>query len=119
MPPSNNVPVAISSGESFGDKKMTRQALYSYMIYHVSREDDDTVKVFRAASRAISEGFEDWKENCFIVGIMASGGIAPHPAPMGAGPGPVRGAKGKNGKLKGAYFDSELMNKRMVAYLDT
>jgi len=46
---------------------------------------------------------------------MASGGIAPHPA-MGTGPGPVRGAKGKNGKLKGAYFDGAMMKKKMIEY---
>jgi len=115
MPPSNNVPVTLASGDSFGDRLMTEDELYSYILYRAPKSDDNALIVFRAAAKAISECFDDWKRDCFIVGIMASGGIAPNPT-MGCGPGPVRGAKGKNGKLKGAYFNSSKMMKRMIKY---
>ncbi len=116
MTPSNNVPVTLASGESFGDRLMTEDGLYSYVLYRVPKSDDNVLIVFRAAAKAISECFDDWKKDCFIVGIMASGGIAPNPA-MGFGPGPVRGAKGKNGRLKGAYFDRLKMKQRMIKYI--
>jgi len=115
MTPSNNVPVVLSSGESFGDKMMTVNSLYGYMLYRAPKDDASALRVLRSSAEALSECFDDWKSNCFIVGIMASGGIAPHPA-MGTGPGPVRGAKGKNGKLKGAYFDGAMMKKKMIEY---
>ena len=117
LPPCNNVPVIISTGASRGDEMMTEQSLYSYMLYHAPGEDKSLNAVFKAASKAIADGFKKWKNSCSIVDILATGGIAPAPAPMGTGPGPVRGAKGNNGKLIGAYFDSTAMYESMVESL--
>lgn len=116
LPPCNNVPVTVASGRSLGDREMTKKALYSYMLYHASRKEKDILIVFHSVSKAAADCFIKWKDSCSIVGILASGGIAPQPAPMGAGPGPVRGAKGQNGKLIGSYFDSDLMYAKMVEY---
>ncbi|MFH1395232.1 MAG: hypothetical protein ABIH09_03660 [Candidatus Omnitrophota bacterium] len=118
MPPCNNVPVALESGKSLGDKNMTKNALYTYMLYRVPKNEQYACEFVKSSARAISECFQEWKESCFITGILASGGIAPQPAPMGAGPGPVRGAKGKNGKLTGSYFNVSLMRERMLGYFD-
>jgi hypothetical protein len=84
------------------------------MLYRAPRDKNDILEVFHASAKAISETFAKWKNSCSIVGILASGGIAPHPAPMGTGPGPVRGAKGNSGKLIGSYFDGNFMYSRMV-----
>jgi hypothetical protein len=114
LPPCNNVPVTVVSGSSSGDKAMTEEDLYSYMLYRAPRNEEDILVVFRAAAEAMSECFSEWKRSCSIVGILATGGMAPRPAPMGPGPGPVRGAKGKGGKLVGAYFDGDLMYSKMM-----
>jgi hypothetical protein len=114
LPPCKNIPVTVGSGRSTGDKAMTEKALYNYMLYRAPRDENDILEVFHASAKAISETFAKWKNSCSIVGILASGGIAPHPAPMGTGPGPVRGAKGNSGKLIGSYFDGNFMYSRMV-----
>lgn len=116
LTPCENVPVAVSSGKSSGDKTMTGHALYNYMLYRSPGNGEDVLTVFRGTARAISECFSKWKNRCSIVGIIASGGMAPAPAPMGSGPGPVRNAKGQNGKLMGPYFDGALMRSIMVEY---
>lgn len=116
LPPCNNIPVTLSSGQSAGDRAMTEQALYNYMLYHAPVNDKDILIVFRGTARAVAECFERWKSSCSIIGILASGGIAPQPSPMGTGPGPVRGAKGYSGKLVGSYFDSTLMRSKMMEY---
>ncbi len=116
LPPCNNVPVTIGTGHSSGDEAMTENALYSYMIYRTPRQEEDVLIVFRGTAKAIAECFNKWKNSCFIVGIMASGGIASHPAPMGTGPGPVKAAKGKNGRLAGPYLGGEKMCARMIEY---
>jgi hypothetical protein len=96
---------------------MREDVLYNYMLYRTPLQEKDVLVVLRASAKAISECFSDWKNSCSIVGIEASGGIAPQPAPMGPGPGMVRGAKGHNGKLAGAYFNGDMMYERMVSYL--
>jgi hypothetical protein len=116
LPPCDNVPVKVASGSSSGETEMAEAALYNYMLFRAPRYEDDMLEVFHASARAISECFEKWENSCSIIGIVASGGIAPQPAPMGTGPGPVRGAKGNNGKLVGPYFDGKLMKDIMVAY---
>ncbi|MFH1552879.1 MAG: hypothetical protein ABID83_04495 [Candidatus Omnitrophota bacterium] len=116
LPPCNNVPVIIGSGRSSGDNQMTESALYNYMLYHTPRDAEDILIVFRASAEAISGCFVKWKNSCSIIGILATGGIAPRPVPMGSGPGPVRGAKGHEGKLVGAYFDDSLMRGKMMEY---
>lgn len=116
LPPCNNVPVTVGSGQSSGDKAITEDALYSYMLYRAPVQEKDVLVVFRGSAKAISECFLAWKSSCSIVGILASGGVAPQPAPMGSGPGLVRGAKGNDGKLAGAYFDGDLMYGKMVEY---
>lgn len=116
LTPCDNVAVTIGSGKSFGSRDMTAKALYSYMIYRSNEKDKDALLVFDGSARAISECFEKWKETCFIRDLCASGGIAPAPAPMGTGPGSVRGAKANGGKLAGAYFDGALMYAKMVEY---
>ncbi|MDP8298320.1 MAG: hypothetical protein P9L88_00210 [Candidatus Tantalella remota] len=116
MPPCNNVPVSIASGRSSGDTKMTKKALYNYMLYRAPVYEKEILEVFQASAKAIVECFEVWKNSCSIVGILASGGIAPQPSPLGQGPGPVRGAKGREGKLVGAYFSGDLMKKKMAEY---
>jgi len=116
LPPTENVPVKVASGASSGEIEMTESSLYNYMLYRAPRYEEDIMEVFHASSKAISECFDDWRNSCSIVGINATGGIAPQPAPMGTGPGPVRGAKGNNGKLVGPYFDGEKMAGIMTAY---
>ncbi|MFH1877591.1 MAG: hypothetical protein ABH883_02140 [Candidatus Omnitrophota bacterium] len=117
LPPCNNVPVSVSSGESSGDKAMTEENLYNYMIYRAPVDNKNILLAFRCASKAIAECFKKWEASCSIVGILASGGIAPSPAPMGNGPGAVKGAKGNGGKLIGAYFSGGAMRDRMKEYL--
>jgi hypothetical protein len=117
LAPCDNIPVTISSGRSSGNKRMTVEALYSYMIYSSPAADDEVKTVLMAAARAFSECFRSWEDTCAIVGIRASGGIAPAPAPLGTGPGPVRGAKGGMGRLAGAYLDTERMYKEMLEYM--
>jgi hypothetical protein len=116
LPPTDNVPVTVESGSSSGDNAMKQKALYNYMLYRAPGQGKDVLIVFRAAAKTISECFSTWKDSCSISGIVASGGIAPQPAPMGPGPGLVRGAKGSGGKLTGAYFDGDLMYKKMMKY---
>jgi hypothetical protein len=112
----DNIPVTIASGGSSGDKVMTESSLYNYMVYHTSFHSDDIYDVYRAAARGIAVCFANWQRNCSIVGIRASGGIAPRPALMGSGPGPVSGARGRDGKLEGKPFCSELMYETMTGY---
>lgn len=116
LTPCDNVAVTVASGKSSGSKNMTENALYNHMIYQATGEDKDNLTVFRGAALAISECFEKWGNTCFIKDIRASGGIAPAPAPMGTGPGPVRGAKGNDGKLAGSYFDGSHMYAKMVEF---
>jgi hypothetical protein len=118
MPPCNNIPVAVSSGASRGDNNISESSLYSYMLYRTPDEDENVIIVLKAAAEAFSGCFEMWKESCSIVGIRASGGIAPAPAPMGRGPGAVSGAKGSGGKLIGAYLDTDRMYEEMVARIN-
>lgn len=118
LPRCNNVPVTVVSGRSGGDVKMTEDALYNYMRYASPSESEDTLLVFRAAAKAVSRSFKEWKASCSIVGITASGGIAPQPGPMGTGPGPVRGAKGNGGRLAGAYIEAGKIYGYMMEYLD-
>ena len=114
LPPCSNVPVSLASGASTGEGKITEEALYSYMLYRSPGENEDVIVVLKAAAKAFSDRFEEWKQSCSIVGIRASGGIAPAPAPMGTGPGSVSGAKGAGGKLIGAYLDTDRMYGEMV-----
>lgn len=116
LPPCNNVPVTVASGRSSGDGAMEQKALYNYMLYRSPGQEKDVLTVFHGCAKAISGCFSAWKKSCSITGILASGGIAPQPAPMGPGPGLVRGAKGKDGKLTGAYFDGDLMYREMMKY---
>ena len=92
---------------------MTEGELYNYMLYHVPSQEEGVKEVLKASSKAIPVCFEKWKKSCSVIGIAATGGIAPAPAPMGTGPGPVRGAKGEGGKLVGSYFDSDFMCEEM------
>ena len=114
LPPTNNVPVTVWSGKSTGDRAMKQQALYNYMLYRAPGQDKDVLVVFRICARAVSECFVIWKKACSISDILASGGIVPQSASMG--PGLVRGAKGNDGKLTGAYFDEDLMYGKMIEY---
>ncbi|RKY42496.1 MAG: hypothetical protein DRP85_02455 [Candidatus Makaraimicrobium thalassicum] len=116
LPPCKNVPVTVGSGVSSGDREMTERALYNYLLYYAPAREEGTLIVFRGSAKAISECFAEWKDSCFIIGILATGGIAPQPAPMGSGPGPVRGAKGRGGRLAGPYFDGSSMDSRMLEY---
>lgn len=116
LPPCDNIPALVASGRSSGDKAMTEEALYAYMLFRAPKDEEGVKEVFQAAARAISECFNQWKASCSIVGILATGGIAPQPAPMGTGPGPVTGAKGENGKLIGPYFDASLMQAKMQEF---
>lgn len=111
-----NIPVSLASGNSPGDKEMMEESLYNYMLYHTSFHSADIYVVYKAAAKAIASCFNEWRFNCSIVDICASGGIAPRPAPMGTGPGPVSGAKGNRGRLKGKPFCSELMYETMINY---
>lgn len=112
----NNVPVTIASGGSLGREKMKEKNLYSYMLYLMPTEDASIKEVMKAASLALSESFDSWEKTCSIVGIRALGGIAPSPAPMGRGPGPVRGAKGEGGKLVGPYLQEDKLYKIMASH---
>lgn len=118
LTPCDNVPVTISSGRSRGNNRMTAEALYGHMIYRSPAADDDVKTVFMAAARAFAGCFQAWRDTCTIVGIRASGGIAPAPAPIGTGPGPVTGAKGGMGRLAGAYLDTRMMHEQMLEYMD-
>jgi len=118
MPPSNNIPATLASGGSSGETSMTEDSLYSYMLYRTPRKEDNVLLVFRAAAKAVAESFTEWKKSCSIVGILASGGIAPQPAPMGSGPGPVRGAQGYGGKLIGSYVEGLDLYEKMVDFLE-
>jgi hypothetical protein len=119
LPPTENVPVSVASGRSPGDRAMRETALYNYMLYRAPLQEKDVLVVLKGSAKAISECFKEWKDSCSIAGIIAGGGVAPQPAPMGPGPGLVRGAKGKGGKLKGAYFDGDCMYREMVGYFKT
>ncbi|MBD3380112.1 MAG: hypothetical protein GF408_06600 [Candidatus Omnitrophica bacterium] len=114
----NNVPVTLASGRSLGRQEMTERELYGYMLYRLPGEDERTMEVLKSAARAISDGFSRWERTCSIVDLQASGGIAPRPAPMGPGPGPVRGAKANNGKLSGPCFDAGEMYRSMVEAME-
>lgn len=116
--PCNNVPVTIDSGASTGDNLLTKDALYSYMIYHAPDYDESVLVVFRAASEAFSECFALWKKKCAILDIQAQGGIAPAPMPMGSCPGPVRNAKGSNGRFHGDYLNTVMLYNKMVSYFE-
>lgn len=116
MPPSSNVPVIVGTGISEGGKKMEEASLYNYMLYRTPEDNKDVLIVFKGAAGSIAKNFKKWENSCSIVGIVASGGIAPSPAPMGMGPGPVRGAKGKGGKLIGPYVETEDLKRDMVKY---
>ncbi|MDD4956896.1 MAG: hypothetical protein PHH49_02390 [Candidatus Omnitrophica bacterium] len=114
LTPCDNVPVSVNSGSSSGDRKMTEDALYTYMLYRTPRTDDGTLKVLKGVARAVSIGFEKWKKASYLVGITASGGIAPSPAPMGPGPGPVQGARGSGGKISGGVMEAEVLYGYMI-----
>jgi hypothetical protein len=109
LPPCRNLAVKVSSGSSTGDVYMSEKELYNFMLYRVPTYDDDALLMMRAAAAGIADSFRKWKRSCSIVDIEASGGIAPRPAPMGTGPGPVRGARGGGGRLAGRVFDGENM----------
>ena len=117
LTPCYNIPAAVDAGHSGGDGAMSEEKLYSYMSYRVPYDDANILTVFRSAARAISECFAEWKKDCIIKEIRAEGGMAPSPSPMGQGPGEVRGAKGNNGRLRGAYFNGKMMDEKMRAYL--
>ena len=116
LPKCQNLPVSLSSGSSSGDSVMTEEGLYSYMMYHTPFHSSDIYSVYRASAEAIADCFDIWRKNCSIVGICASGGIAPGVGPMGATPGPVRGARGNSGKLKGEPFCRDIMFEKMMKY---
>ncbi len=117
LSPCGNVPATLAGGEFSSDKGMTKSAIYRYMLYRAPEQNEDIFTVFRAFAKAFEECFNEWKETCFIVGIKASGGIAPNPAPIGPGPGPVRNAKGNNGKLRGPYFNGQRMREKSMNYI--
>jgi hypothetical protein len=96
---------------------MTEDALYKDMRYNSACDDKEALRLLKAFSKAVSAAFGEWKDSCSIVGILASGGIAPEPAPMGTGPGPVKGAKGSGGKFTGAYLDGEKIYADMMKCL--
>lgn len=117
LTPCVNVPVSLSSGISPGERRINSGALYDHMLYHSQGRGDDIKAVFAAAAEAFCLVFYEWKDNCFIEGITASGGISPTPSPLNMGPGPVCGAKGSGGKLKGDYFNGRRMYDEMVLSL--
>ena len=119
LTPCNNVPVTVSSGSSSGERNTTEDALYDYMLYRSPGSDESVFPAFQAVAKAFYWTFQEWKDQCFIEGITAFGGVAPAPAPMGIGPGPVCGAKGSGGKVSGAYFNGQKMYEEMVSSLDT
>jgi len=118
LPPTFNVPVMVGSGKSSGDKAMVKEALYNYMLFKTPSDDKNVLLVLKAASFAIEACFIEWKKSCFITGILASGGIAPQPIPMGPGPGLVSGAKGEGGRLTGSQFNGALMYSKMYEYYE-
>lgn len=118
LPPCSNITVKVDSGVSTGDRYMEEKELYNFMLYRVPTYDDDALLMMRAAAAGIADSFRRWKRSCSIVGIKASGGIAPRPAPMGTGPGPVRGARGGGGKLAGCVFDGENMYSVMMDIIE-
>lgn len=95
---------------------MAEKELYNSLARRVTRHEKGVLTVLRGAALAISSSFQEWKESCLITDILAKGGVAPQPSPMGAGPGRVRGAKGSDGKLSGAYLDSDRMYRKMNQY---
>lgn len=117
LPPCDNVPVSVGLGKSTAEREMTEDALYKHMRYNSTDGDIETFRLYRAASKAISAAFSDWQNSCLITGMAASGGIAPQPAPMGSGPGAVRGAKARGGKFTGAYIDEVKLRETMKEYL--
>ena len=116
LTPCENIPVSLDFGKSSGRAAMNEEALYDFMSYRALEQDENYLVVFGAAAYAISVCFDKWENNCLIEGITASGGVAPKPSSLGQGPGPVRGAIGNGGKLKGDYFDSDLMYQLMCEY---
>ncbi len=114
LSPCQNIPVTLDSGESSGDGALEENALYNFMLYRSPNNDESTLLVLKTAAKGISEAVKKWKASCSIVGLVAQGGIGPSPAPMGSGPGPVRGAKANNGKLIGTYIDKELLYSTMM-----
>jgi len=116
LPPTYNIPVTVASGTSAGDAAMTEESLYNYMLYRVPNSDENVLSVLHGAASAISECFLVWKRSCLVSDMVAKGGVAPQPSPMGQGPGLVKGAKGNGGRLTGAYFDGERMYERMREY---
>ncbi len=119
LSPCENIPINIRSGHSIGDKNMSENELYSYLLYRAPKAAENELVVFRAIAKSISECFGQWQQTCSISGIVASGGIAPIPAPIGTGPGPVRGAKGNGGKFLGPYITSDQLYARIMGYLET
>jgi hypothetical protein len=117
LTPCFNVPVSVASGFSIAERNLNESALYDYMLYRCPGSDKSPLAVFRALARAFCLVFQEWKENCFIEGIKASGGVAPAPAPMGTGPGPVRGARGVGGKLTGSYLNGKAMYSEIAKIL--
>ncbi|MBD3295956.1 MAG: hypothetical protein GF392_01150 [Candidatus Omnitrophica bacterium] len=118
LTPCENVAVTVFSGSSTGDAYMAEKELYNFMLYRVPTYDEDALLMMRAAAAGIADTFGKWKRSCSIVDIRASGGIAPRPAPMGTGPGPVRGARGGGGKLAGGSFDGENMYRVMMDVIE-
>ena len=118
LTPCYNVPVSVGSGSSSGDMAMTGKKLYSYMLYSGPGQEENVKIVFHATASAIVRGFQKWRETCLITDILAKGGVAPPPAPMGTGPGIVNGAKGNGGKLTGVSFDANLMYEKMCEYYE-
>jgi len=116
LTPCYNVPVLVNTGSSTGDSEMSKEVLYSYMLYRTPLQDEDVLDVFRSAAESIEKCFHEWEDSCLISDILASGGVAPQPSPMGNGPGMVRGAKGFSGRLTGAYFNAETMRENMCEY---
>lgn len=115
--PCDNVPVPVISGKSSGDREMSEDSLYRRMRYNSTDDNIETFRLFRAAAKAVSAAFSYWQRSCLITGMVASGGIAPQPAPIGTGPGPVRGAKAQGGKFAGAYVDEVKLREAMEKYL--
>ncbi|MDD3088759.1 MAG: hypothetical protein PHT95_02300 [Candidatus Omnitrophica bacterium] len=117
LTPCRNVPVTVATGKASGDASMSEKALYNSMRYNSTCDSVSALSLFRAVSRTVSEVFEEWESFCCIEDIQASGGVAPQPSPMGTGPGPVRAAKGKGGKFKGAYITEEGLYRAMMVEL--
>ncbi len=95
---------------------MKGKALYNYALYRIKEQDENLKKVIRAVCFAVSETFADWKSRSYISDIIASGGVAPNPAPLGRGPGMVKGAKGAGGKISGPSLDEEFLFANIMEY---